>query len=147
MVTCAISGTCHHKVNLARVNSFNNIYFINKLRNINSIHTRYLSSYNIQRLAPYFVVRSSNFDFFSKYVRWLYVPSEGHITTYIDISSLKKPLNYQVEQHLRLINSYICQEFLSLPGTYYFLPKQCQMVTFTINGTCHHEVNLAPLIN
>ena len=26
MVTCTISGTCHHEANLARVNSFNNTF-------------------------------------------------------------------------------------------------------------------------
>ena len=37
--------------------------------------------------------------YFSKYVRWLYVPSEGHITTYRYFFSQapKRPLNYQVE--------------------------------------------------
>ena len=32
--------TCHHEVKLTRVNSFNNISFINKLRNIKSIQTK-----------------------------------------------------------------------------------------------------------
>ena len=32
----------------------------------------------------------------------------------------KWPLNYQVEQYLRLLNSHICLEFLSLPGTFNF---------------------------
>ena len=98
-------------------------------------------------LAPYFVGHSSisNFNFCSKYVGWLYVPSEGHITTYgyLFAQERKRPLNYQVEQHLRGLNSYICLELLSLPRNFNFSPKQCQMVTSTISSTCHHEVNLA----
>ena len=35
--------------------------------------------------APYLVVRSSYFYFSIKFVRWLYIPSEGHITARIDM--------------------------------------------------------------
>ena len=40
MVTCTISGTCHYETNLARVNSFNNICFKNKVAKSNQ--TRYV---------------------------------------------------------------------------------------------------------
>ena len=40
----------------------------------------YGSKHPIQ--GPYLVIRFKYFYFSPKYVRWLYVPSEGHITMY-----------------------------------------------------------------
>ena len=37
MVTCTISGACHHEVTLAWVNSFNNTYNKHKVRNIDRL--------------------------------------------------------------------------------------------------------------
>ena len=52
---------------------------------------------------PYFVVRSSYFYFSFQYVIWLYVPSEGHITThrYFFVQECKKPLNLPIVQKPR----------------------------------------------
>ena len=46
------------------------------------------------RAPLYIVVSFSYFYFFSKYVRWLYIPTEGQITTYRYFFALegKKPL-------------------------------------------------------
>ena len=63
--------------------------------------------------APCPVVRSSYFDFFSKYVRW---PRDTYMSTYrylILCSRTKKAFEpLKVRQHLRLANSNICLEFL-----------------------------------
>ena len=43
----------------------------------------------------------------------------NHVSIFL-FSSTKKPLNYQVEQYLRLLNSHICLEFLSSPRNFNF---------------------------
>ena len=50
--------------------------------------------------------QTRHFYFSSKYVGWLYVPSQGHITT------CRKPLNLLLAQHLRLLNPYNCICFI-----------------------------------
>ena len=61
------------------------------------------------------MVRSSYFYFSLKYVRWSYVLSQGHITTYryFFLQEWKKPLNLQVERHLEWLNGYICFKLFS----------------------------------
>ena len=80
------------------------------------------------------------------YVRWLYVSSEGHITTYryFFVIERKKPLNYQAEQHVRAIVKFLyLSRIPQLTRKFQFLSRICQMVTCRISGTCHHEGNLA----
>ena len=52
-------------------------------------HSLYTTIQPVRMRAQYLVVRSSYFYFSLKYVRWLYVLSEGHITTH-KISPLKQ---------------------------------------------------------
>ena len=84
----------------------------------------------------YLVVCSSYFDFSSKYVRWLYVPPERHITTcrYF-CSRTKNAFKLPSGATFTSLNSHICSECLS--------SQICQMLTSTISGICHREVNLA----
>ena len=80
MVTCSISGTCHHeKTSLAGVNSFNHLCFKNKFDK-SSRHDSLAVKTPIENTI--FCGSLLILSFFLKYVRWLYVPSEGHITTH-----------------------------------------------------------------
>ena len=73
MVTSTISGTRHHEVKLARVNLFKNISFI--ICTVGDGRLGIIIASNANTISS---VRSSYFDFSSKYVRWLYAPSERH---------------------------------------------------------------------
>ena len=42
-----------------------------------------------------------------------------------------------------VVNSYICLEFFSSPAEIIISFSNCQMVTITIIGICHDEINLA----
>ena len=69
--------------------------------------------------------------FFLKYVRWLYVPWQGHITThrYFFAQEWKKPLNLPVERYLEWLNAYICFKLFSSHGNLNFSPEfsDCDM--------------------
>ena len=110
IVTSTISGTCHFGLNLAKVPIKQ--YFFRKIFSDTLVYGLWY-----QMRAPYLVVRSWYFDFFSKYVIRLYVSSEGHISTYryFFAQERKKPFNYQVGQHLRLLYWHICLQLLSFP--------------------------------
>ena len=62
---------------------------------------------------PYLVVCFSNFYFFSKYVRWLYVPSEGHITTYRYFLAQERKIAFKLanEAIFSISESLICFKF------------------------------------
>ena len=62
--------------------------------------------------AGYLVVR---FYFSSKYVRWLYVPSEGHVTlhTYFLLKGSRRTSKVAGRALFAIANSYICFEFLN----------------------------------
>ena len=79
MVTSTISGTYHHEAYLALVNSFNNIYFKFK---VGTRLRRGRLGGKASNASTMFCGSLFHFIFSSKYVRWLYVPPEGHITTY-----------------------------------------------------------------
>ena len=85
VVTCTTSCTCHHETDLAWVNSFNNICF--KHRTDESSQTRQFRGLNIDCENDILWFNPRTYIFL--HVRWLDVPSEGHITTRVDISLLK----------------------------------------------------------
>ena len=87
----------------------------------------------------YLVFRSSNFYFSSKYVRWLYVPSEGHITTFRYFFAQERKAAFKLgnEAIFSISDSLICFEFQNSLKNFNILS---QMVTCIISGTCHHEV-------
>ena len=89
---------------------------------------------------PYLVFRSSNYYFSSKYVRCLYVPSEGHITRYRYFFAQEKKTAFKLanEATFSISESLICFKFHISIKTFNILG---QMTTFTISGTCHHEVS------
>ena len=91
---------------------------------------------------PYLVVRSSNYYFSSKYVRWLYDPSEKHITTYryFFVQQRKTVFKLANRATFEIAKSLICFKFHSSLKNFSILG---QMVTCTISGTCHHEVGSA----
>ena len=138
MVTSTISGTCHHEVNLARVNLFYNISFKT------STLTQYFSGYNMECELDMLWFASDTL-IFSKIGRMVKCPvrvTYNHASIFV-CSRTKKPLNYQVKQHLQFLNSYSCLELLSSPENFNFFSRICQMVTSAISGTCNHEVNMA----
>ena len=98
--------------------------FVWKIRGSNRIRQ---DSLGLKRRmwAQYFVVRSSYFYFSLKYVGWLYVPSQGHITTYryFFAQEWKKPLNLPVERHLQWLNAYIFLKLLSSLRNFKFKPE------------------------
>ena len=67
------------------LNSFNNICFKN--RTDGSSQTRQFRGLNID--CENDILRFNPHTFIFLYVRWLDVPSEGHVTTRVDISLLK----------------------------------------------------------
>ena len=48
---------------------------------------------------------------------------------------------------MRLLNAHFCSDFLSSPKKFQFVSRICQIVTSTISGICHHEVNFACRVN
>ena len=118
--------------------------FVSKIRSLNQIRHDILGVKSSN--ASWILCGSLVILLFSlKYVRWLYVPSQGHITTYryFFAHEWKKPFKLPVDRHLEWLNAYICFKLFSYLRNFNFSRRNSQMVTFTINGTCHHETNLA----
>ena len=98
IVICPVRGTYKHETNLTPVNSTNNICF--KFKIVKSTRTRQFrdntaNACTIPGGLPFTLL------FFLKIFRWLYVPSEVHITTFgLFYSKMKKPLKLPVEQNL-----------------------------------------------
>ena len=77
----------------------------------------------------------------------IFVPSEGHITTYRYFFSqapfFSQALSYQVEQYLRLLNCRICLEFVSLPRNFNFF---CEFVRWwQVQSAVHVTTRLISL--
>ena len=81
----------------------------------------YGSKYPIQ--GPYLVIRSIHFYFSSKYVTWLYVPTERHITMY----------RYFLRKNGRAA-------FINSHRIFNLCRRNSQMVTCTISGTWLNRV-------
>ena len=130
VVRCTADCTCHHPTILER----NWNFWVSR-----EVLNKYgdLSIADVARLGHDSIgVKTSNASrifcgsllillFSLKYVRWLYVPSQGHITTYryFFAQEWKKPLKFPVERHLEWLNAYICFKLLSTLRNFNFSPE------------------------
>ena len=135
------SCTCHHETDFAWVNSFNNICL--KHRTAESSQTRQFRGLNIDCENDILWFNPHAYTFL--YVRWLDVPSAGHITTRVDISLLKNEKSLWTWQSsviwmarsLYLFQiAHFSQKFQFLAGIVRWWHVQ------SCSGTCHHETNL-----
>ena len=141
MVTRTISGTCHHEVNLARVNSFTNIFLLA------STLTQLFSGYNME-----FELNISRFVpdtlIFSKIGRMVICPvrmTYNHVSIFL-CSRTKKDFNLPSRGTIAIDEFLYLFRIAPLNRKFQFLSRICHMVTSTISGTCHHEVNTARVI-
>ena len=142
VVTCTTSCTCHHETDFAWVNSFNNICL--KHRTAESSQTRQFRGLNIDCENDILWFNPHAYIFL--YVRWLDVPSAGHITTRVDISLLKSEKSLWTWQSSVIFNGskLIFVSNCSLLSEISIFSRNCQMVTsgIKIACPCTHFVSL-----
>ena len=86
--------------------------------------------------------------FFRKLVAWLYVPSEWtyNLVSIFLCSRTKKTFKLPSRATFAIAKFLYLFTIPQLTLKFQYLSRICQMMTCTISGTCHHEVNY-PRVN
>ena len=142
MVICPVRDTYNHETNLNRVNSMNNICFNFKIDK--STQTRQFLGDTANACtksgSPLFTLLFS-----LKICRIVVCRVRGtyiHVWIFFCSKMKKNPLKLAVEQNLEGKMLIFLPNYSVLSENINFT-KNCQMVTCTIGGRCHHETNLA----
>ena len=143
MVTCTTIGTCHHEANVARVNSINNTFFNIKTISPLAHNSLMVESWNTSTLC-FCSLPILSFNFLQIYQMVICPVRRTYNQVQIFFCFRMKKTALKLASLAIFCNFYLpilVQNFSILSDTW-ILVQNCQMVTFTIIGTCHHEVNL-----